>query len=189
LSLEKFGDWKRLEKTLDGIQRKIEAAMRKATRKNALLLERHIKKGIQTSKPAGGKSLAPLHPLTIQLKGSSKPLVDNADMLNAITHKMVGKTDAVVGLLRNVPKKGATGAAIGLVNLGWIHEHGWAIRVTPKMREYLASQGMPLKATTTHIKIPARPFVRPVFEDKKVQREFVRIYKDAIESVLTGEAF
>lgn len=45
-------------------------------------------------------------------------------------------------------------------NLAKIHEYGVNINVTDKMRGYLASQGLHLKASTTVIHIPERSFIR-----------------------------
>ncbi len=45
-----------------------------------------------------------------------------------------------------------------------VHEYGTNITVTPKMRAYMAYQGMPLKASTTEIKIPERSFMRSAWE-------------------------
>lgn len=44
--------------------------------------------------------------------------------------------------------------------LAGIHEYGVDIEVTPKMRAYLHTQGLHLKDSTTHIKIPERAFLR-----------------------------
>lgn len=44
--------------------------------------------------------------------------------------------------------------------LAGIHEYGCKILVTDKMRRYLAAQGLFLKASTTHITIPERSFLR-----------------------------
>lgn len=41
-----------------------------------------------------------------------------------------------------------------------VHEFGARIQVTDKMRRYLASQGLHLKKSTTHIVIPERSFLR-----------------------------
>ncbi|GGA31113.1 hypothetical protein [Psychrobacillus lasiicapitis] len=41
-----------------------------------------------------------------------------------------------------------------------VHEFGARIQVTDKMRGFLASQGLYLKASTTHIVIPERSFLR-----------------------------
>ena len=51
--------------------------------------------------------------------------------------------------------------------LASIHEYGCRILVTDKMRAYLSSQGLHLKATTTHIVIPERAFLRNGFDSCK----------------------
>lgn len=45
-------------------------------------------------------------------------------------------------------------------DLAKIHEYGIVINVTPKMRAFLASQGLHLKASTNTITIPERSFMR-----------------------------
>lgn len=49
--------------------------------------------------------------------------------------------------------------------LAGIHEYGVSIPVTEKMRAYLHGQGLHLKTTTTHIRIPERSFLRTGFDD------------------------
>lgn len=51
--------------------------------------------------------------------------------------------------------------------LASIHEYGCRIKVTPKMRKYLAATGLHLKATTTHITIPERAFLRNGYDECK----------------------
>ena len=51
--------------------------------------------------------------------------------------------------------------------LASIHEYGCRIEVTPKMRAYLAATGLHLKATTTHITIPERAFLRNGYDENK----------------------
>ena len=51
--------------------------------------------------------------------------------------------------------------------LASIHEYGCIIKVTPKMRAYLAATGLHLKATTTQITIPERAFLRNGFDKCK----------------------
>jgi hypothetical protein len=48
-----------------------------------------------------------------------------------------------------------------------VNEFGCEITVTPKMRAYLHSQGLHLKASTTEIKIPERSFIRSGFDDRE----------------------
>lgn len=55
---------------------------------------------------------------------------------------------------------------------GAVQEFGASIRVTPKMRGYLASRGVFLKASTTTIEIPSRPFTRTGFDKNK--RKLIR---------------
>lgn len=49
--------------------------------------------------------------------------------------------------------------------LAGIHEYGCRIKVTPKMRAYLHSQGLHLKKSTTEIVIPERSFLRTGFDE------------------------
>lgn len=56
------------------------------------------------------------------------------------------------------------GASIPLPALAAIHEFGATIPVTEKMRNYLASLGLPLRKETTELHIPARPFLGPAFD-------------------------
>lgn len=53
-----------------------------------------------------------------------------------------------------------------LLMIATVHEYGATIQVTPKMRAYMAYQGMPLKASTTEIKIPERSFMRAAWESQ-----------------------
>lgn len=50
--------------------------------------------------------------------------------------------------------------------LGALMECGATIKVTDKMRKYLASQGLYLKNTTTEIHIPARSFLQMPLQEK-----------------------
>lgn len=51
--------------------------------------------------------------------------------------------------------------------LAAIHEYGCRIKVTPKMRAWLHSQGLHLKATTSEIVIPERSFLRAGWDNNK----------------------
>ncbi|NLB56586.1 MAG: hypothetical protein GX811_12655 [Lentisphaerae bacterium] len=52
-----------------------------------------------------------------------------------------------------------------------VHEFGCKITVTPKMRAYLHSQGLHLKASTKQINIPERSFIRAGFDEQKERYE------------------
>lgn len=49
--------------------------------------------------------------------------------------------------------------------LAGIHEYGCKIEITPKMRKWLAANGLYVKDSTTHITIPERSFLRGGFDD------------------------
>lgn len=66
-----------------------------------------------------------------------------------------------------------------------VHEFGCKITVTPKMRGYLRSQGMYLKASTKQITIPERSFIRSSY-DKETDKIINRANK-LLERVLRLE--
>lgn len=153
MSVHKTGDWKKAGNMLGrSLPLRIEAALKRATIRNALLLVREIKKGIRNQAP-GGESFVKLAESTIRKKGSTKALINDGFLINAITQKILKET-AFVGLMRgSVNKKGED-----LVNIGAIMEYG---------------------ATINHpnggvIIIPPRPYMHPVMEAyrKTVQENY-----------------
>lgn len=68
--------------------------------------------------------------------------------------------------------------------LAAIHEYGCRIKVTPKMRAYLHSQGLHLKKDTTEIVIPERSFLRAGWDKHK--DEVVKTTDPLIADVLGG---
>lgn len=54
-----------------------------------------------------------------------------------------------------------------LFMIAMVNEYGIAIEVTDKMRAYLHYNGLHLKATTTHINIPERSFIRAGYDSIK----------------------
>lgn len=72
-----------------------------------------------------------------------------------------------------------------LAMIASVHEHGARIKVTDKMRGYLASQGMFLKKTTTHIVIPERFFLRTGSDLHET--DVNQLADDLISSVLNGD--
>lgn len=72
-----------------------------------------------------------------------------------------------------------------------VNEFGCDIRVTPKMRAYLRSQGLPLKASTEEIKIPERSFIRSGFDDREnnVQSRAIKLLKKVLLMELDIDTF
>lgn len=69
--------------------------------------------------------------------------------------------------------------------LAGIHEYGLNIEVTPKMRAFLHSQGLHLKPSTTHIKIPERSFLR-TGHDENADR-IMKQTERALSQVIAGK--
>lgn len=59
-----------------------------------------------------------------------------------------------------------------------VQEFGANVPVTPKMRGYLASQGLFLKATTTQIRIPERSYIRAGWDQN--EPDIVQKYADLL---------
>lgn len=76
------------------------------------------------------------------------------------------------------------GAAGEQAWLAGIHEYGCKIKVTDKMRAYLHSQGLHLKAATQYITIPERAFLRNGFDTNK--DDVMKNAEQVLPSVLDG---
>lgn len=74
--------------------------------------------------------------------------------------------------------------------LASIHEYGCNIPVTDKMRKYLHGQGLHLKASTTHIKIPERSFLRTGYDENRadVCKKASKMMADVTSGKMDAEA-
>jgi hypothetical protein len=122
-------------------------------------------------------------PLTVLLKGSGVPLVDNADMIKSLSHLLESPFDAYVGVNKNAAK----GA-----NIAYVLHEGWTIRVTPAMRRWMAiaiakalksgktfaTKPVPFSSAAA-IVIPPRPFIKKVIDDKRIQGRILRRWAQA----------
>lgn len=71
-----------------------------------------------------------------------------------------------------------------------VQEFGESIAVTPRMRAYLASQGLYLKKETTHIRIPERSFIRAGWDanERDILDKAEQLVRDAIAGGVSVEA-
>lgn len=168
MSAIKTGDWDKALEFFDDLDARFERAVKKALTRVGAYVSSQVKRGIRSQAP-GGKEFTPLTEFTIKRKGSSKALIDHGDLIGAITFKLIDDETVFVGLLRSARDKDGE----ELVNLGHIHEFGRVIKVTPKMRGFFRHVfGVNLKPSTDAVRIPERPFLRPVLEaeaDKVIQ--------------------
>jgi hypothetical protein len=131
-----------------------------------------IRRGViyQTVPPMGGKIFdrsrrfdTPLHPFTVKEKARKR-----RDPRNLIS---TGFYVEHIGVMEEKKGKGYTyrvgytteehPSGIAMGKLGRILEYGTRIKVTPRMRRYLAWRGLFLRAETEYITIPARPHFGP----------------------------
>lgn len=190
--------WKKWERAVGKkvFRSKLRKHLKQATFFNQKIAEASIRKEIKRG------SFEANSPLTIMIKGSSKPLVDKGTgLFQAITSKRVDDLTAFAGVLRTSEKYNI---ALGL------HE-GMTIRVTPAMRGmffmlWKASEGeigageltgraaelwdrapggwKPLRSTTTQIIIPARPFIRQAFDNAELRRRAKRNWENAVQKTI-----
>ena len=73
-----------------------------------------------------------------------------------------------------------------LLTYAAVNEYGANIKITPKMRKFLPSIGIFVKAETTHIIIPERSYIRATFDNKKVFDKLKKKIQPLLKSVLNG---
>lgn len=79
-------------------------------------------------------------------------------------------------------KVGVTGENAWLAS---IHEYGCKITITPKMRAWLRANGLPVRASTSHITIPERAFLRGGFDN--CHDEITKKAKLLLPNVIRGD--
>ena len=162
--------------------------MNKAMKLNGMIIRKAIRRQIQAGVPPKNAEL------TAAIKGSDKALVDDGQLYKAITSKVISPFTVEVGVV-----KGDAYANIAAA----LHE-GTTLKVTPAMRGLFlalasASRGgkppegkraqrlfskyqdwKPLKPSTTHIKIPGRPFMNRALNDTTLRE---KIYKNVTQAL------
>lgn len=104
--------------------------------------------------------------------------------------KDINNFDEVYGKLEELFSKkvniGILGSADSEIKMiAEVNEYGMNIKVTDKMRNYLRSQGFPLKKDTTHITIPERSFIRGGFDKNK--ETIANFLMDQVGNALEGK--
>ena len=170
------GDWERLASILDPSRMKKKLDV--TTKKLGAHAASAVKKAIVGGSP-GGKTFTANHPFTVAGKGSSKPLVNDGDLVGSITHEDVSLNTVWVGVKKGARSKSGS----DIVAIAWVHEFGYTIRVTEAMRTYLHRQGLHLKKTTEYIVIPERSFLRATLNDPAFKEEVGGMYLEALKEL------
>ncbi|RLE25633.1 MAG: hypothetical protein DRJ65_07340 [Acidobacteria bacterium] len=160
-----------------------------------MIAERQVKKTIQV----GG--FKPNAPLTVAIKGSSKPLIDQADLFAAMTFKVISWSTVFVGVFRtnenyNVARAVHNGAVISVTDrMRGLFLALWKVSTGEMDENELTSQRaqqlwernqewFPLKASTTAITIPARPFMLKAFADPQMREMVKKQWLGAVKKVI-----
>ena len=157
----------------------------KATKKVGLLAEAEIKRLINSGFFQNNS------PVTIAMKGSSRPLVDTGLLSQSINAKQLAWNSVVIGVLKRKKIKGKSGKSKDLLNVAKILHEGVSIRVTKKMRvlfQRLSRENpnvKPIKASTKVIVIPRRPFLLAATTASQ-NRKYQEIWGAAVQKSLEG---
>lgn len=176
-----------LKKALDprAFERRLRREVKRAMVANAQIAEAEVKKDIYA-----GATFDPNSQRTIAIKGSSRPLVDNGDLVKSVDGQVVKWDLAVIGVLRSKQVKGEDGKTEDIKNIAVIVHEGAVIRVTDKMRAFFAAMSrkhpgkwFPLDPKTTVIVIPPRPFLESAVK-KELRPRMKEHWEDAIRRAL-----
>lgn len=150
------GDWKKADKLFKQLPGLMQSNLALATRKSAKRAEKYMVLGIARTRPEWD----PLKEATIKRKGSSKPLIDHADLMGSIKATKIMAALYFVGVLKTAKnKKGDK-----LTDIGAVHEYG-----------------------TRDGTIPPRPYLRPGLEESK--DDIGKFYRGAIRASLKGRKY
>lgn len=198
MQLKLVGGWnKYIRKLSPASQVKIRRASDLATRINALYMVREIRKRVTAGDYTDNAAM------TVEIKGSSKPLVDSGRLFQSVTHRRVASSVYFVGVLRS--SKSYNTALI-------VHE-GAEITVTTRMEQmffllWLVTTGkmsisdlkseraralarkanksggviLPIRGGTLHI--PPRKFLHAPFLDPALRAKMKLFWNNAIARAL-----
>lgn len=136
------GEWNKVQALL-GSRSIAEGTMKRAKtlgmRRTLAYFERQIKLNIRSGGNLAGKPFLPNSPLTIKIKGSSKPLINHGDLIGNVSPVFVDENFGFVGLKRGSVNKGGDEIA----DIAEINEFG---------------------AIVKNHEVPKRPFIGPVLD-------------------------
>mgnify|MGYP006921283392 CR=1 FL=1 len=159
------GNWDNAKKMLDAAPAAFDRALKKTVQAEAEKIAGMIRKRIASNTPP------PNALSTVFNKGSSKTLVNTGEMQKTVQIVWKGKFKAFIGI--------PASAAKGMAKLADIHENGKVIiqQMTDRQRRFLHAKfskggggkggGGGGGTGIIVIHIPARPFMRPAFEEYK----------------------
>jgi len=195
----KVGDWDAARRFVSTALRRFREAVDKAVLQEAQCFRTKIVEGLREQAP-GGQAFAPLAATTLAVRRfrgfkGTKALIVRGDLRNSIV--VVKQAGGVfVGVLRTA--KGKAGQP--LVNVAAVHEFGSrpiVLKLTPKARRFLhaafrnagldSPAGDRPSVGIAVIRVPARPFLRPVFEKFGQPEDGSRRFIAGVARILGGD--
>ncbi len=181
--MEKVGPWDRLLTIINPVDfdKRLTRNLKIAHRRVGLDYRKDVRSSIRGKKYAANKAM------TVATKGSSTPLVDDSDLINAIAIQVNGAESVEIGV-----KRSATAQGKNLWNIAEILHQGATIRVTERMRNFFklmhrsGRRGWrPLNPSTTVMRIPARPFFSEPLDAN--ESKYIKHYEDAVIATMKGK--
>lgn len=181
IGVKLIGDWKIAKKVLDAAPAAFDRALKAAIKHEAETIAGMIRKRI------AGNTPPPNAPSTIMQKGSSKTLIASGEMQKTVQVVWRGKFQAFIGIPASAKK--------GVARLADIHENGKVIvqQMTDKQRRFLHAmfKGGGQRTGGTGIiviHIPARPFIKPAFEEyqKQAKPKFLEALTEGLDTWANG---
>ncbi len=185
MKVTKVGDWRLASRLVSTARARFQDATDRAVLQEAQFFRTKVVQGIREQAP-GGEPFKPLAATTLAIRRfrgfkGTKALIARGDLRNSVT--VVRQPGGVfVGVLRTA--KGRDGQP--LVNVAAVHEFGSrpiVMKLTTKARRFLhaafrragldAPVGGGSSVGIAVIKVPSRPFLRPVFDKFGSDREEV----------------
>lgn len=205
LTIDAKGDFLTFRKFLNArrLKRNLDREIRRGTIKNALFLIKQVKVNIR-SKPFESNA-----PLTLALKRSNMPLMDEKNLWDAINYTLKDAFSAEVGIVGTARiSTGSKGkgrrSSIMVEKLVELMEEGFTITVTQEMRSALmaslreqvnpktgnltgkAKRGLKGAAKVNPqatYRVPPRPLLSSVWKNRKIRRELRKNWRQALERV------
>lgn len=192
--------FKRFKRALNGksFQKELERHVRTANGRSGKIIQRAIRQTIKKGVPP------PNAPLTVAIKGSSKPLVDRGDLFGAVTSVVpswnrvfvgvlkTSKSHDIAQLLHDGTTLGVTDKMRGLFYVLWLATKREDVRAklsgrAAELFERMPSGWKPLRPSTRAIKIPARPFISQAFTPA-VRARVIANWNEAIQRAIRANA-
>jgi hypothetical protein len=185
----KFRGFREFARAFDGLRarRRLETEQRRQMARAVALLRGDVIEYINTARHG-----VPNSPLTILIKGSSRPLVDRGDLRQGIATEVAvsrARVHGAVGVLRRSRGRGGR----RLTNVAAALHEGFTVRVTPEVRaavfaEMTKRRGKKVRVTSGGgarvWRVRGRPFIREPLDDAK--ERLVEILGDGVETTLEG---